>query len=604
MSNAAVVFYSQYYALPASSRLQARQITLSLDKGLSCCSLKFVTHSGSRGHRDSCCRPAGASRLVAGAARAACSRRAPDAGPQAPSGHQTQPWGRPQGPGRPRGCVPAMSSEFVAEYRDLLAQLKRNEKRDINCLSMLAEDNKQHAAAVVDAIEQHILVAPAPVKLPALYVLDSIVKNVREPYKSLFAKTLPDVFGSVWDSTLPDKRASLSRLLATWSGVFPADVLSCIKARMAASAAGGGAAAQPLQGVPQPVLLQPGVQMLQVAPGGYGPAPPVVTLQAGTYVPGPQPVAALPPQQHYQGHSGGGDGAAPTGVLSAGGGFAYNRDDPALRVAEMTPAFIKVARWRARLQRRTAVGGAGERALAWPAALRPETHDSIIAALAEASAQTRGAFLDRAFLRKQRERSGGASSRSWYVTVDHWLTGTVAATEAAQAFGGEEEVAPVDEPPAMEPEDPAQPCCAISGEPFDKAGAVYDQEREGWFYRGARRLAGDEAAAHGVGDGAIVKVSALAEAAHAPGGGGGAELDASGLAADIAAAAAGAGAGGGGEAQQQQEQQQQPPPGGAAAVAAADAAVGGGDEEKKAVGVKREAGAEEASPDIKRQRAE
>jgi len=50
------------------------------------------------------------------------------------------------------------TQEFVAEYRDLLAQLKRNEKRDINVLSMLAEDNKQHAAAIVDAIEKHILV--------------------------------------------------------------------------------------------------------------------------------------------------------------------------------------------------------------------------------------------------------------------------------------------------------------------------------------------------------------------------------------------------------------------------------------------------------------
>jgi hypothetical protein len=50
------------------------------------------------------------------------------------------------------------SHEFVREYRDLLAQLKRNEKRDINVLSMLAEDNKQHAAGIVDAIENHILV--------------------------------------------------------------------------------------------------------------------------------------------------------------------------------------------------------------------------------------------------------------------------------------------------------------------------------------------------------------------------------------------------------------------------------------------------------------
>jgi hypothetical protein len=60
-----------------------------------------------------------------------------------------------------------MASEFVAEYRDLLAQLKRNEKRDINCLSMLAEDNRQHAPAIVDAIEQHILVVRTLLSLHA-----------------------------------------------------------------------------------------------------------------------------------------------------------------------------------------------------------------------------------------------------------------------------------------------------------------------------------------------------------------------------------------------------------------------------------------------------
>jgi hypothetical protein len=54
-----------------------------------------------------------------------------------------------------------MSSEFIAEFKDLLAQLKRNEKRDINVLSMLAEDNKQYASFIVEAIEKHILVVRA-----------------------------------------------------------------------------------------------------------------------------------------------------------------------------------------------------------------------------------------------------------------------------------------------------------------------------------------------------------------------------------------------------------------------------------------------------------
>lgn len=153
---------------------------------------------------------------------------------------------------------------------------------------------------------------------------------------------------------------------------------------------------------------------------------------------------------------------------------------------------------------------------------------------------------------------------------------------------------------------------------------MYDQEKEGWFYKGARRLSGEEAAQHGVPEGAIVKTSALADASHGPGGAGmGAELDASGLAAEIAAAAAGAQTAAGAEAHEQ-----------AAAAAGAGAQGGGvqqqqlgggqgmvGVEEKKVVkseedmevdvkgdvgvvGIKREAVAAGKVPEVKRQRAQ
>lgn len=38
-----------------------------------------------------------------------------------------------------------------------------------------------------------VLQCPAPAKLPALYVVDSIVKNVKEPYLSLFGNRLAEV---------------------------------------------------------------------------------------------------------------------------------------------------------------------------------------------------------------------------------------------------------------------------------------------------------------------------------------------------------------------------------------------------------------------------
>lgn len=41
---------------------------------------------------------------------------------------------------------------------------------------------------------------------------------------------------------------------------------------------------------------------------------------------------------------------------------------------------------------------------------------------------------------------------------------------------------------ALLPEDPNQPCCALSGEPFEKA---YDQDTDAWMFRGARRLTGE-----------------------------------------------------------------------------------------------------------------
>eukprot|EP00879_Flechtneria_rotunda_P004442 GHRR01004693.1.p1 GENE.GHRR01004693.1~~GHRR01004693.1.p1 ORF type:complete len:525 (+),score=171.95 GHRR01004693.1:120-1694(+) len=169
------------------------------------------------------------------------------------------------------------AAEFLKEYASVLRGLTRNDKTQINTLSMLAEDNKKFAEGVVGVIEQHILTCPPPGKLPALYLVDSIIKNVGEPYKAKFSERLPEVFGAVWDTTLQDKRSSLSRLYGTWAGVLSQHVLARVQNRMVSISNGRQAtvaahpsllAMPPMQPV-QPQLLQQGLQ-LQYALGGQG----------------------------------------------------------------------------------------------------------------------------------------------------------------------------------------------------------------------------------------------------------------------------------------------------------------------------------------------
>jgi len=49
-----------------------------------------------------------------------------------------------------------MAKEFAVEYKKELAGLRQPDKAKINFLSMLAEDNRNYADAIVNAVEQHI----------------------------------------------------------------------------------------------------------------------------------------------------------------------------------------------------------------------------------------------------------------------------------------------------------------------------------------------------------------------------------------------------------------------------------------------------------------
>jgi hypothetical protein len=130
--------------------------------------------------------------------------------------------------------------EFMDQYVSELADLTFNSKPIINTLTMLASENVKAASSIAAAVEKHIYnVRPcnssaiffssclhlkhsycafsvsttclqssttvwvsynfvvvqcsAAYKLYGLYLMDSIIKNVRQPYTSLFSRNLPEV---------------------------------------------------------------------------------------------------------------------------------------------------------------------------------------------------------------------------------------------------------------------------------------------------------------------------------------------------------------------------------------------------------------------------
>ncbi|KAK9808534.1 hypothetical protein WJX73_005583 [Symbiochloris irregularis] len=117
---------------------------------------------------------------------------------------------------------------FIEQYMVELKELTFNSKPIINNLTMLAEEHRNIAPSIAAAIEHHLSSCPPASKLPVLYLLDSIAKNVREPFVSAFARNLPEVFSQIW-TALPQAHPQLLKLLNTWTGLFPGGTLAALR---------------------------------------------------------------------------------------------------------------------------------------------------------------------------------------------------------------------------------------------------------------------------------------------------------------------------------------------------------------------------------------
>ncbi|KAK9778829.1 hypothetical protein SCAR479_04453 [Seiridium cardinale] len=116
------------------------------------------------------------------------------------------------------------SEGLLEDFREALEGLQMNSRYEIQNLTQIARESTEDALAISQALQDHIKQAAPHKKLPALYVLDSISKNVGTPYTLFFAKRLYTTFWEAYAVADGPTRRKMHEMFKTWKEPIPGSI--------------------------------------------------------------------------------------------------------------------------------------------------------------------------------------------------------------------------------------------------------------------------------------------------------------------------------------------------------------------------------------------
>lgn len=158
--------------------------------------------------------------------------------------------------------IMADSEQFIADYLMSLKDLTFNSGPIIHSLTVIAkEQRREHSAAVVEAIARHLKSCPAKARLPAMYLVDSIVKNVGGVYRAEFAPRIYAMFTECYLGVSADVQQKLARLATFWADKFDPSIhralTDFVRSRQSLKRKAGDAAMTPPTAQPPAMIPQP-----------------------------------------------------------------------------------------------------------------------------------------------------------------------------------------------------------------------------------------------------------------------------------------------------------------------------------------------------------